>query len=165
MWLKLNFEGIDFYLRISRYKTGSGDALDDWCDVDITLQSDKWLNCTRSGELLLSDEVDDILEHFEKLLKNGIRQTTELTFIESDFEFTLHPKFVFPKDGTELSDVTADFRLYFWNGILTHNFLSLEMERDNIEAFVTYLKLVTKKTDKADISVQKLLNKGILLKY
>lgn len=40
MWLKLDLEGTDFYLRISDYQPSEKDKWDDqWCKVEITLES------------------------------------------------------------------------------------------------------------------------------
>jgi len=74
-------------------------------------------------------------------------------------------RYTYVRSGHEIVDIDAEFRVSFWNGGLTANYLSLCMDRGDILAFIAYLKVVTKRVSKTDDSVQELLKNGILLEY
>ncbi len=174
MWLKLNLDGIKLYFKISGYKKTNPEKWDDeWCGVELTIQSENWLNYSQSGGLLLACEVEEILSLLEDLIDDRISEQKEVEFIEPDFKFILNPKkdlrensrYTYVKPGCEIIDIDVEFRVSFWNGGLTANYLSLCMDRSDILVFITYLKTVTNQISKTDVSVQDMLKNGTLLEY
>ena len=174
MWLKLNLDGIELYFKINGYKKSTLDNWgDEWCGIELTIQSKKWLNYSQSGELLLACEVEEILSLFEDLTEDKIFEPREVEFVEPDIKIILNPKkdlrkdsrYTYVRPGHEIVDIDAEFRVSFWNGGLTANYLSLCMDRGDILAFIAYLRVVTKRVSKTDDSVQELLKNGILLEY
>lgn len=174
MWLKLDLDGIKLYFKITGYKEfTSTNWYDEWCGVELTVQTERWLNYTQSGDLLLACEVKEILSLFEDLTEDKFKESKKVDFIEPDFKFVLNPKkdlrndsqYTYVRPGYEIVDINAEFKISFWNGGITENYLSLRMDREDINAFITYLRVITEQISKADASVQSLLNKGILLEY
>ena len=162
------------YFNVKGYKKSTDNNwADEWCGVELNVQSESWLNYSQSGELLLACEVEEILSLFEDLAEDRFSEPRELEFIEPDFKFMLNPKkdlrqdpqYVYVQPGHEIVDIDAEFKVTFWNGGLTANYLSLCMDREDILAFTMYLKVITNKISKTDESVQALLKKGILLEY
>ena len=174
MWLKLNLDGIKLYFKVTGYrKSTDTDWSDEWCGVEFSVQSESWLNYSQSGELMLACEVEEVLSLFEDLVEDRIFEPREIEFIEPDFKFLLNPKkdlrqdprYTYVKPGHEIVDINAEFKVCFWNGGLTDNYLSLCMDREDILAFIVYLKVITKQISKTETAVQALFKKGILLEY
>ena len=172
--LKLNLDGIKLYFKVKGYKKSNDNNWEDeWCTVELNVQSENWLSYSQSGELLLACEVEEILSWLKDLIEDKITESKEVEFIEPDFKIVLNPKkdlrndprYTYVKSGYEIVDVDAEFRVSFWNGGLTANYLSLRMDREDITAFITYLSVITKQINKADDAVQSLLKDGILLEY
>ena len=164
MWFHSDFDGIKIFLKISNYKNTNPDNWDEeWCYVDMTVQSKNWLNYKQSGELLECYEIDIILSQLEALTENKIVERTEIDFLEPDLKLILIP--ILDNDTNTVIYYEAEFQVFFWNDGLTDNYLSLHMYDDDIDAFIIYLKYVTRKISKTDPSLQKLLDCGILLKY
>ena len=62
MWLKLNLDGIKLYFKVKGYKKSTdSNWYDEWCTVELNVQSENWLNYSQSGDLLLACEVEEIL--------------------------------------------------------------------------------------------------------
>ncbi|MGM9612563.1 MAG: hypothetical protein ACI3XZ_03565 [Butyricicoccus sp.] len=174
MWLKLNLDGIKLYFNIKGYRKSSNSNWDDeWCGVELNVLSENWLNYSQSGELLLACEVEEILLLFEDLVEDRILEPREIEFIEPDFKFALHPQknlmqdssYIYVRPGHEIVDIDAEFKVFFWDGCLTANYLSLCMDREDILDFITYLKVITNQISETDEHVQVLLKKETLLKY
>ena len=174
MWLKLDLDGIKLWFKVKGYKKSTDSNWDDeWCTVELNVQSENWLNYAQSGELLLACEVEEILSLFEDLTEDKIQESREVEFVEPDFGFVLNPKkdlrddprYTYVKPGCEIVDIDAELRVSFWNGGLTANYLSLNMDREDIIAFITYLRVITKRINKADDTVQLLLQNGVLVEY
>ena len=174
MWLKLNLDGTILYFNVRGYrKSTDSNWTDEWCSVEINVRSGNWLSYSQSGELLLACEVEEILSLFKDLIEDKITESKEVEFIEPDFKFILNPKkdlrddprYTYVKPGHEIVDIDAEFRVFFWDGGLTANYLSLRMDREDITAFITYLSVITKQINKADDSVQSLIKDGNLLEY
>lgn len=171
MWLQLDLEGIDFRFRIKNYQKSVLEGWEEqWCDVDLSLRGGKWLNYQTSSELLLACEVEALRDRISDLLEDKITATKELEFIEPDLTLVLHPKrdrredpkctYVAP--GYEIADIYAEFQVHFWNGALTENYLSLCFCRDDLEYFLTYLRLITHEIPKDDPTVRTLLAAGMI---
>ena len=172
MWLKLDLDGIKLCFKVTGYKKSTNSNWDDeWCRVQLNVQSENWLNYSQSGELLLACEVEEVLSLFEDLVEDKIPESREVEFIEPDLRFVLNPKkdlrddpqYMYVKPGYEIVDIDAEFRVSFWNDGLTANYLSLGMGREDIMAFIIYLRVITKRISKTDDNAQQLIKKGILL--
>ena len=171
MWFYLDLDGIDFHFRISKYRKSVQNIWDEqWCKVDLTLQSESWLNYQTSSEILLSCEVEQLCNKLSDLLSNQLQSKEELEFIEPDLSFILHPqkdlrldpKYTYVAPGHEIVDISADICVHLWNGGLTANYISLCFGREDIEAFCSYLKLITNQFQIDDPSVKKLIDSDII---
>lgn len=174
MWLKLDIGGIDFHFRISGYKKSTQENWDDeWCDVDLTLQSRKWLDYhINSDETLLALEVEELRDSIDALLKDGLENYEHKECVEPDFEFHLYPKedlrnnprFTYVAPGHEILDVHMDFSVTFQDreGCLSSNRLLMEFDRDDLEKLLCYLNLVTKAVSKEDDTVKKAIAEGYI---
>ena len=75
MWLKIDLDGIDFHFRITNYRKRDTESwYEQWCTVDITLQSPKWLDYQISSDILLSSEIEDIRDSIMRLLQGEIQE-------------------------------------------------------------------------------------------
>ena len=172
MWLKLNLDGIVLSLRIRQYKKVEADDWDStWCKTDFSFISEPWLKYIKEdGEVLLAREVDDLTEALEKLLTDRLSAPTEFACIEPDFIFELNPKedlrnnprYTYIQPGHEIVDIDLEWKVFFWHGGLTGNYLSVALTRPDIECLLTYLKIVTGQLSEKDTEVQTLIAKGIL---
>lgn len=174
MWLNLNLDGIDLHLQITGYKKSDPKKWDDqWCGVDITLESSNRLNYHISSSILESCEVEEIRDTIADLLQDKITTEQEMTFTEPELTFILHPKrdlrmdtkYIYIAPGHEIVDIDADLHIYFWNGGLTANYLSLCFDRTDLEKLLVYLELITKKISKNSDEVQELIAADILREY
>ncbi len=171
MWFHLDLDGIDFHFRISKYRKSIQDIWDEqWCKVDLTLQSGSWLNYQTSSEMLLSCEVEELRNKLSVLLSNELQSPEELEFIEPDLSFILHPQkdltldpnYTYVAPGHEIVDIDADIHVHLWNGGLTANYISLCFGREDIEALRSYLDLVTNQIQANDPSIKKLIDSDII---
>lgn len=174
MWLKLNLEGTDFYLRISDYHPSDKDKWDDqWCKVEITLESYKWLHYEISSAILLSVEVEDIRDVIGDLLEDKLNEKKELEFIEPDLSFVMCPKedlrnnpnFIYIAAGHEIVDVSAEMHIHLWNDGLTGNYLAFALGRDDLEQIRLYLQVLTHQLPTSDEKVQAQMGKTLFLNY
>ena len=173
MWFRLDLDGIVLNLQIKGYvKTAREDWDSVWCSVDFSFVSEPWLNYSKlDAEIFLASEIDDLIEAFDALLMDRITEQQEFTCIEPDFTFILNPKedvrdnprvlYVRPGSDT-IIDASVEWQVSFWNGYLTANFLSLTLDRKDIEYFLTYLRLVAGRIAKDDPAVVELMQKDIL---
>lgn len=173
MWFRLDLEGIVLNLQINGYqKTAKHDWDSVWCSVDFSFVSEPWLNYSKLGdEVFLASEIDDLIEAFDALLSDRIAEQQEFTCIEPDFTFILepredvrdNPRILYVRPGSDtVVDASVEWRVSFWNGYLTANYLSLMLDREDIERFLTYLRLVAGKITKDDPAVVQLMQKNIL---
>ncbi len=171
MWFHLDLDGIDFHFRISKYRKSIQDIWDEqWCKVDLTLQSGNWLNYQTSSEMLLSCEVEQLRAKLFDLISNKIESQEELEFIEPDLSFVLHPQkdltldpnYTYVAPGHEIVDIDADVHVHLWNGGLTENYISLCFGREDIEACCSYLNLITNQIQADDLTIKKLMGNDII---
>jgi len=172
MWLKLNLDGIIVSLRIRQYvKVDDNDWDSTWCKTDFSFISEPWLNYIKDDdEVFLAREIDDLADALEKLLTDRLTEPAEFACIEPDFVFELNPKedlrnnsrFVYIRPGCEIADIDMEWKVYFWDGGLTANYLSVALSRPEIECLLTYLKLVNGQLSENSEEVQKLIAQGIL---
>ncbi len=170
MWLKMDICGIIFQLCVRDYRDNPKEDYE-WCSIGISYASGQWLNYTReSDETLTSYEVKDILGNIKKLLNNEMTEPYELEFIEPDFHLIFNPqkdlredpKYTYIKEGYEIEDIDMDWRIFFWDGGLTDNFLSLKFYRSDVEILCDYLKYVVGELSEESPQIQKLIQRGIL---
>ncbi len=171
MWFHLDLDGIDFHFRISKYRKSIQAIWDEqWCKVDLTLQSENWLNYQTSSEMLLSCEVEELRNKLSVLLSNELKSSEELEFIEPDLslilnpqkDLSLDPNYTYVAPGHEIADIDADIHIHLWNGGLTANYISLCFGREDIEAFRSYLNLITNQIQSDDPSIKKLIDSDII---
>lgn len=175
MWLKLDLGGIDFRFRIEKYKKSTRENWDvEWCDVDLMLKSQEWLNYNIvSDECLLSIEVEELCDKIDALLNDKLEEPEIITCIEPDLEFHLYPKYdirnnpdvVYIKPGSNtIVDVCMKLIVSFWhkNRGLTANQLQLYFNRENLEKLHCYLKYVIWIITEEDETLQKLMTEGII---
>ncbi len=155
MFFELDASGIKIRLKIKNYKRTNREIwASEWCACDFQFYSYDWLNDYReNNELLLSSEIDDIHDSLSKLLDNKIRQTEEIICIEPDFAFKLFPQKDLSRDpsnthlrpGYEMQDICLEWKIYFYEGEVSENYLTITLYRDQIESFRDYLELVKSK--------------------
>ena len=174
MWIKLDIGGIDFHFRILGYRKSTRENWDDeWCNVDLTLQSNEWLNYQiTSDENLLAAEVEDLRDSIDALLNDKLEECQHKECIEPDFEFHLYPKedlrnnprFTYVAPGHEILDIHMDFSVTFWDreGCLSSNCLLMEFDRDDLERLLCYLNLVTGTVSKDDETIKKAISEGYI---
>lgn len=151
MALNLDLCGIQLNFAIHNYKpSAENDRFATWCNVDFHIRSGNWLDYQIDGELLMNDEVVEILTRIEDILNCGVGEPSVWQCIEPDFRFTFHPKKDLTKDprytyvapGHEIEDIKLEWSVYFWDGGLTENRLTLVLFRKDIVALQQYLKTV-----------------------
>ena len=170
MWLHLDLDGIESLFRIREYTKSIPEKWDEQrCVIDLTLQSNSWLNY-QSSSILFACEVEEVRNKISDLLDDKIQVREQLSFVEPDFTFILNPKkdlrenpnYVYIAPGHEFLDISADLRIHLWNGFMTANYFSLCFERNILESLLVYLQLVTNEIPKNDKSVQWLIEKDVI---
>ena len=153
--LRLDVHGLTVELNIKGYKKTNRDMCDsDWCKCDFAFRFADIIDYHKlDDEVFLSDEVVDIEEKLTMLLNDELHEITEITCIEPDFIFVLHPKrdlredpkYTYVREGYEIEDIFAEWKIYFWNQGLTDNHLTVTLEREHIMELRDYLASVYKK--------------------
>ena len=173
MWLKLNLDGIILSLQIRNYiKVSDDDWGSTWCKTDFSFCSEPWLNYHKTNdEVFLASEIDDLAHMLKDLLDGSLTESIEFNCIEPDFNFFFHPKYdvrndpkvVYVKPGHEIADIDMEWRVSFWNGGgLTANYLSVTLNRDDIENLFLYLQLVMSKVSENDPAVVQRIKDNII---
>lgn len=174
MWFHLNLDGIELCFRVAKYRKSAPEKSDEqWCNIDLALHGNNWLNYKVSSDILLACEVEEIRNRIFDLLEDKIQAEEELDFIEPDLTFVLYPKkdlredikYTYIAPGHEILDINADLRVHLWNDGLTANYLSLCFDRDDLQKLLIYLQLVTDEISKDDKIVQKLIESDIIRLY
>lgn len=174
MKLLLDIDGIKVSLRIARYQPCSTADWDDkWCKVDFAFQSGDWLNYHKENdELFLSYEVQELADGFSDLLNNRLKERIAYSCTEPDFLFILHPAKDVPcqsgpngsPGGTVHIDILMDWRISFWDKSgLTSNYLSITLDRKDIERLSHYFNLVIGRETKSDPQIRQLIEAGVLI--
>lgn len=174
MWLSLDLEGIGFRFRIRNYRQYSAEEIlnyENWTRIDLSLQAGEWLNYhVTNDEIMMTNEIEDLRDHLELLLTDGLTEEYRLELLEPDFVFALHPKedvrnnptIVYVRPGHEIVDIDVDMEIAFWHEGLTANRLILSFDREEINALWLYLCMISGTIDKQDSSIQALSVSGYL---
>lgn len=148
MALSLDLCGIQLDFAVQNYKASASDGrFTKWCNVDFHIRSEDWLDYKIDGELLMHDEVDELLSRMDGILDGGVGEPTVWECIEPDFSFTFHPqndltrdpRYTYVAPGHEIEDIKLEWSVYFWDGGLTQNRLTLVLSRKDILALRQYL--------------------------
>ena len=159
MWLRLDLDGVEMYLRIQGFRESASPDDDAWCRVSLHLQS-SWLHYDLDEHILCSEEVKWLSRTIEDALFKRLAKNEELEFFEPNIRFV----FSYLDTGRELSwPPIADLRVFFWNGCLTNNYLSLRFDVADLDALWQYLRLVPGEADSSDPRVRFWLDKGAIL--
>ena len=156
MDFEIDIDGIKIELQIRDYKSpkNDDDKYDSWCELDYSFTSGEWLNFNKKNDsMLLSFEIDDLVEGLTQLLDNKITNICEISFLEPDFEFILYPvsdlrdnpDVIYVKPGHEMIDISLEWRVFFYHQGVTANFLTVTLDRDEIKQFLDYLISVQNK--------------------
>ena len=149
MVFEREIDGMEIMLRIDDYQDPSKhDYGDVWCDCGYSFRFGGIISYQKDhDEILMPEEVDDLVIMFTELLDGKIIEPRELPMIEPDFVFILYPIKDLRKDpnciyiapGHELQDIHVEWRIYFWNGYLTENYLTITLSREDVVAFRDFL--------------------------
>ena len=173
MKLRLELSGIIVQLQIRDYDPGlKDDRFNAWCKVDFSFSSEPWLNYEQNdAEVFVSYEVSDLYFILKRLLCGELTEIEELDMREPDFNFTLHPKFdirnnprvAYVAPGHEIIDIFMDWRVCFWHNGLTPNYLSVSLERKEIQYLCNYFGLVIGQLSETNPAILNMLDTGVLI--
>lgn len=98
----------------------------------------------------MHEEVDKILSKINDILNSGVGEPSVLKCIEPDFQFIFHPQkdltndpfYTYIAPGHEIEDIKLEWSVYFWDGGITENRLTLVLTRKDIVALREYLMSV-----------------------
>lgn len=171
-WFKIDLNGIVAQIRINSYQKSTHENWDSqWCDVGFSFSSGEWLNYNRDHDaILLSCEVEELADKIQKLLNDELTEIEEVICIEPDFKFILQPKkdlrenprYAYVRDGYEFQDVYMEWKIFFWNEGLTDNYLSLTIDRTDLQYLLNYLLLVKGNLKKDSDEIIAMINSGFL---
>lgn len=170
MWLKLDLSGIRLSMQVRNYRKVSADDWDStWCKTDFAFVADEWLNYRKDNdEVFLAREIEDLAKSLDDLLNDRLKAPTEFNCIEPDFNFILtpkkdlrlDPKVLYVRPGCEIVDVDLEWKISFWHDGLTANYLSVTLDRTDIESLLLYLRLVIGEVQESDPTIKALMSKG-----
>ncbi len=149
MVFERDFNGIQVMLRIDNYQAPSKhDFGDVWCDCGYSFRFGDIIHYYKDhDELLMPEEIDELAAVLSKLLDGAVTEPCEFPMTEPDFVFWLYPeknlrndsKYTYIAPGCEIQDIYVAWRIFFWNGGLTKNFLTITLNRADITAFRDFL--------------------------
>lgn len=95
-------------------------------------------------------EIKWLEDSFTNLLDDKYEEPQKLPMTEPDFVFILYPRedlrknseYTYIRPGCEIQDIYVEWRIYFWNGGLTDNFLTITLDREDIVEFRYFLRKV-----------------------
>ena len=159
MWLRLDLDGVEMYLRIQGFRESASPDDDAWCRVSLHLQS-SWLHYDLDEHILCSEEVKWLSKTIEDAFDKRLPKNEELEFIEPNIRFVFS---CLDEKGKPFRWPMADLRVSFWNHGLTANYLSLCFDQADLDALWQYLRVVTGEADLRDPLVRLWLDKGAIL--
>ena len=145
-----------------------------WTLSDFSLHG-QYINYEISdGELMMTREITYLQHALEALLKNEIDDDCSVCFAEPDLVFHLYPaKRLYDEPGKVIyrngymdRELYAELTVRFWRdeGGLGGNSFTMTLHKKEIEAFLVYLKTVTKELSEDNESVQSLIRAGVLFR-
>lgn len=150
MVFERDIDGFQVMLRIDDYQDPSKHEYGDvWCDCGFSFRFGDIINYEKEhDELLMPEEVDYLIQEFSALLDGKVTEPREVPLTEPDFFFMLYPEkdlrtdphYSYVAPGHEIQDIYMEWRIFFWNGGLTENFLTLTLDRGDITAFRDFLE-------------------------
>lgn len=170
MWIKFDLEGMRFDLKIDGYRPNQ-DLDGEWTNVSFSFKFHNIIDYKiYNAEILLSCEVDSIIDDIKDLLDDKLEKSEEYEPCEPDLTFIFNPKYdirnnpnvTYVAPGCEIQDINIELRVNLWDGGLTSNYFSMTLDRKDIEKLYTYLCYVTKKINRDNPKVVELMNKGII---
>ena len=159
MWLRLDLDGVEMYLRIQGFRESASPDEDAWCRVSLHLQS-PWLHYDLDEHILCSEEVKWLSKTIEDAFDKRLPKNEELEFIEPNIRFIFS---CLDAEGELTRPPMADLQVFFWNGYPTANYLSIRFDEADLDALRQYLRLVTGEADLSDQRVRFWLDKGAIL--
>lgn len=170
MWLRLDLEGLDFQFRITGYHPSTQANWDwEWCHVDLSMIAPHWLDYhIDNGEIMLCCEVESLKSEIEELLANKIMEAECLSFMEPDLSFSAlpskdlrdNPDYVYIEPGYEFTDACMELEVNTWSHGLTSNRIITCFDREELEVFLCYLKLICGEVNAEDEAVQRYMSEG-----
>lgn len=149
--------GIEIMLRIDNYRSPSIQGFENsWCDCGYSFRLEDVIHYHKDhDEILMSEEVDELADAFTDLINGKIEAPQELSMTEPDFSFLLYPikdlrtdpKYTYIAPGYEMQDIYAEWRIFFWDGGITDNFLSITLDREDIIPFRDFLNSCRKESN------------------
>ena len=171
MRLKLNLDGVTFYLKITDYaKTTSADWDLVWCCVEACMEN-HFMHYEFGGEILLASEVDCLSDDLDGLLNDRLTEPKTFECMEPDLEFVLKPKkdlrndprYTYVREGDEIEDIDLEMIVHLWNGTLSGNSIHLSLYREEIQALLVYFQYVKRALTNQSAEVMRLVEEGVLL--
>ena len=172
MKLRIDLDGILLQLNIKDYEPSQQENWDQWCHVDFSFSSEGWLDYHKENdEVLMSFEVESLAAILKRLLNDEIAEIKEMSCIEPDFNFVFYPKkdlredprYTYVREGFEIVDIRMDWKISFWHEGLTANYLSVTLDRNDMQILLAYLNCVMGKLDKRDPLIEELILRGFIL--
>lgn len=145
-----------------------------WTNTDFSLHG-RFINYeVTDDELFMVEEVSYLKCDLEDLLNNALEEDCVVEFAEPDLSFYLYPaKRLYDEPGKVLyrngymdRELFAQLTVKFWckKGGLGGNSFTMKMVKEDIEAFLIYLKTVTKELNEEDEAVQRMLSEGKIIR-
>lgn len=152
MVFEREISGFNIVLRIDDYQSPDKHDFGDWwcyCGFSFTF-GDAIHYEKEHDEVLMPTEIKWLEDSFTNLLDDKYEEPQKLPMTEPDFVFILYPKedlrknpeYTYIRPGSEIQDIYVEWRIYFWNGGLTDNFLTITLDREDIVEFRDFLRKV-----------------------
>ncbi len=150
--LKMEIDDTRFEFGIFNYISGK-DNDDNWTTIIIKVHN-KYFNYLRNEELMTSAEIERLAKKLEELLKDELKEKSEVGFYEPDLEINLYPKinlwdtgkYNYIKEGHEIQDIYMELNINLTDreGAYTGQKYVMIFDRKEIEKIVEYMKKVIK---------------------
>lgn len=169
MRLRLNLFDVDMQLKI-KYKKYDVDDFYEWSETELNLHS-HYINYDIDSEILMISEVQDLCHTLEALVDGTMKTDSSMRFVEPDLELKFYvakrlysnSKVIYTKGYCDV-DICLELFINFWcSGGLGSNQFKMVLSRYEIEAFVTYLKVVIGELQENDPRVLNYMRKGLIL--
>lgn len=170
MRLRLNLCDVDLQLKIKYPHFQEEDGYD-WTATELALHG-RYLNYDIDSEILMCYEVSDLCHALEALVDGSMVSDCHMRFAEPDLEFEFYTakrlysvpgKIIYTKGYCDV-DIHLDMFINFWcrEGLGSNQF-KMVLDRQEIDAFATYLKTVIGELKDNDPHVVYCLEQGMIL--